>query len=53
MAFKTKKNNKTLKCKSCGEKVESVGEDTVAVTCWKCVNKSLTSPVKCQVPEEN
>jgi len=32
---------KTLPCRECGEKVENVGHDAVAVTCFKCVNESM------------
>jgi hypothetical protein len=41
MSFKNKKNNQHLKCKECGEVVEHVGADAVAVTCWKCVHQGL------------
>ena len=32
---------KTLPCRECGEKVENVGDDAVAVTCFRCVNRSM------------
>jgi hypothetical protein len=44
MSFKIKKNSQTLKCRTCGEKVEGVGAEAVAVTCWKCVAQSLSKP---------
>ena len=36
---------KTLNCKICDEQVKGVNEDTVAVTCWRCVSASLRSTV--------
>jgi hypothetical protein len=36
------RKSKSLDCKVCGEEVHNVGEDTVAVTCWKCVNKMMS-----------
>jgi len=42
MAFKTKKNNKTLKCRACNQPVERVGADAGQVTCWQCVIQSQT-----------
>ena len=41
MAFKNK-TYKKLACKECGEEVKGVGEETVEVTCWKCVHRDLT-----------
>jgi hypothetical protein len=32
---------KTLKCRDCGEPVEKVDGNAVAVTCWKCVIKMV------------
>ncbi|MFW9948505.1 MAG: hypothetical protein ACFFKA_00090 [Candidatus Thorarchaeota archaeon] len=32
---------KTLNCKECGNEVHNVGHDAVAVTCFRCVNKSM------------
>jgi NAD-dependent SIR2 family protein deacetylase len=32
---------KTMQCKECKAEVHNVDEKTVAVTCWKCVAKSL------------
>jgi len=53
MSFKNKKNNQTLKCRGCGEKVEGVGADAVAVTCWKCVNQSMSKgPVSADEEDE-
>lgn len=36
-----RRNNKSLKCKECGEWVYNVGDNAVAVTCSKCVQRSL------------
>lgn len=52
MSFKTKKNNQTLKCRACGEKIEGVGADAVAVTCWKCVNQSMSKARACDDGED-
>jgi hypothetical protein len=30
-----------MKCKTCNAEVHNVDEKTVAVTCWKCVAKTL------------
>lgn len=32
---------KSLKCKSCGRKVENVDANATAVTCWRCVCKMI------------
>ncbi len=41
------KQLKSLDCKVCGEEVKNVGETATAVTCWKCVAKSLRGVVDC------
>lgn len=41
--MKGKKNTKTLNCKICGEEVKNVGSEAEKVTCWKCVNKMMSS----------
>ena len=33
---RTKSNTKTLKCRTCGEKVERVGVEAVEVICFHC-----------------
>ena len=47
MSFKTKKNNQTLKCKTCSTPIEGVGADAVEVICWKCVNQSMSKTPAC------
>ena len=42
MAYKKKSPNKSLDCKLCGERVDNVGAEAVAVTCWKCVSRSMS-----------
>lgn len=42
--YKTR-TRKSLPCKKCGEKVDNLGEETTAVTCWKCVNKMMSTNV--------
>jgi len=34
--------NKSISCSECGEEVKNVGEDAVKVTCYSCVNKSMS-----------
>jgi cytochrome c5 len=41
MAY-VKKASKSLACKECSEIVENVGNETISVTCWKCVSAQLT-----------
>ena len=43
--MKKGKSTKTLNCKICGEEVKNVGHDTVKVTCYKCVSKSMQTTV--------
>jgi hypothetical protein len=52
MSFKTKKNNQTIKCKACGTPIEGVGADAVTVTCWKCVNLSMSKAHACADDED-
>lgn len=47
MAFTSKKNDRTLDCRECGEEVKNVGEDATAVVCWKCVAKTLSKGGSC------
>lgn len=47
MAFTSKKNDRTLDCRECGEEVKNVGEDATAVVCWKCVAKALSKGGSC------
>ncbi len=41
MAYRKKVPNKSLNCKLCDEIVTNVGHEATAVTCWKCVNRSV------------
>lgn len=34
-------DSKSLKCKMCQRKVENIDDKATAVTCWRCVCKSL------------
>lgn len=53
MAYKTRKT-KSLDCKLCGDEVKNVGEDTTAVTCWRCVNKMMSGEInKCNDDAED
>jgi hypothetical protein len=36
-------SRKSLPCKICSEIVENVGNETTAVTCYKCVMESMRS----------
>jgi len=46
------KSTKSLDCKICGEEVKNIGHDTVKVTCYKCVNKSMQTGVSIIDDEE-
>lgn len=47
MSYKSRKS-KSLNCKLCGEEVKNVDEETIAVTCWRCVNKMMRGEInKC------
>lgn len=49
MANYKSRTRKSLNCKKCGEKVDNVGEEATAVTCWKCVNDMMRkSPNVCE-----
>ena len=39
------KHTKSLDCKICGDEVPNVGEDAEKITCWRCVNKSMSTVV--------
>lgn len=41
MAYRKKNPNKSLDCKLCGERVDNVGAEATAVTCWRCVSRSM------------
>ena len=37
------RKGKTMNCKICGEEVHNCGVDAEKVTCWKCVNKMMST----------
>ena len=46
------RKNKTLKCTGCDEEVHNVGEETLKVTCWRCVSSSLRATPESDSEEE-
>ena len=46
------RKGKTLECKICGEEVHNCGTDAEKVTCWKCVNRMMTTGVDLLTDDE-
>jgi hypothetical protein len=44
------RGRKDLACKVCSEVVENVGEEATAVTCWKCVMRSMRGHIASDDP---